>query len=93
MTQPFLHPNFFPDFFFFNTFVSSKALGRDPEHSYQEEVIVSGSDTEPDDEETNDSSQERADETTAAAPPPNESTQEITDRHISSTSSLSLSRN
>ena len=61
------------------TFVSSKALGRDPEHSDQDEVIVSGSDTESDDEETNDSSQERADETTAAAPPPNESSQEITD--------------
>ena len=79
MTQPFLQPNFFPDFFFFNTFLSSKALGRDPDHSDQEEVIVSGSDTESDHEESKDSSQERADETTAATPPPNESSQEITE--------------
>ena len=76
MTQPFLQPNFFP-FFFFNTFLSSKALGRDPDHSDQEEVIVSGSDTESDHEESKDSSQERADETTAATPPPNESSQDI----------------
>ena len=75
----FLTTQLFSRFFFFNTFLSSKALGRDPDHSDQEEVIVSGSDTESDHEESKDSSQERADETTAATLPPNESAQEITE--------------
>ena len=57
-------------------------MGRDPQESDQDEVIVSGSDTQSDDEEicSNDSaSQEMTDTTTAAAPPLDESSQEMTD--------------
>ena len=57
-------------------------MGRDPQESDQDEVIVSGSDTQSDDEEkcSNDSaSQQMTDTTTASAPPLDESSQEMSD--------------
>ena len=57
-------------------------MGRDPQESDQDEVIVSGSDTQSDDEEncSNDSaSQQMTETTTAAAPPLDESSQQMSD--------------
>ena len=68
--------------FYLGTFVSSKALGRDPQESDQDKVIVSRSDTQSDDEEncSNDSaSQQMTETTTAAAPPLEESSEQISD--------------
>ena len=57
-------------------------MGRDPQESDQDKVIVSGSDTQSDDEEncSNDSaSQQMTETTTAAAPPLDESSQQMSD--------------
>ena len=84
MTQPFLHPNFFPDFFFIWALSS---LQRHWEETHKNQIrtkllfpglILLKSD----DEEicSNDlASQEMTDTTTAAAPPLDESSQEMTD--------------
>ena len=55
MTETFKHANFFFQILFnLGTFFSSKALGRDPEESDLDEVVLSESETKSDEEDKSD---------------------------------------